>query len=138
MATREAQREYQRKWLAERRASWFRGQRCADCGTSENLELDHTDPAAKVDHKVWSWSQVRRAAELAKCVARCESCHAKKSGREAVHGERHGKAVATTEQVLEIRRRVASGERQAAVARDLGYSRSYIWDITHLRSRKFE
>lgn len=138
MATREAQREYQRKWMAERRAAWFRSRRCVDCGTDEDLELDHADPTQKTSHRVWSWSKERREAELSKCVARCESCHARKSGREAVWGERHGKALATTEQVVEIRRRVAAGERQASVARDLGYSRAYIWEIVHLRSRRFE
>ena len=37
--------------------------------------MHHIDPAQKVDHKVWSWSAVRRTAELTKCVPKCGKCH---------------------------------------------------------------
>ena len=67
----EKQREYQRQWMADRRAEWFSGKSCVDCGSTEALELDHVDPSIKIDHKVWSWSLERREAELAKCEARC-------------------------------------------------------------------
>lgn len=138
MATREAQREYQRRWLAERRATWFRNRVCIDCGTADGLELDHIDPRQKVTHKVWSWSAVRRNVELAKCVARCEKCHAKKSGREVARGERHGRSLASTEQVLEIRRRVAAGEKQTEVGLSMGLTRGYVNDIIRGRSRRYE
>lgn len=78
----EERRRYQREWLAARRSKWFRDKICADCGASEGLELDHVDPSKKVTHRIWSWSKERRDEELKKCVARCESCHRKRSSEQ--------------------------------------------------------
>jgi len=99
------QREYQRLWRAARRAEWFAGKTCVDCGTAESLDLDHEDRSTKVSHKVWSWSRVRREIELAKCVARCESCHAEKTRLrlEHVRGESHPGTSLTWSLVQEIR-----------------------------------
>jgi hypothetical protein len=81
--TREEQRAYQRAWVARRRKDWLEANGpCVRCGSSENLEVDHVDRAQKVSHKVWSWSAVRREAELAKCQVLCQPCHVKK-GQEA-------------------------------------------------------
>ena len=46
-----------------------------DCGTWENLQVDHVDARTKITHRVWFWSAKRREAELAKCVVRCDPCH---------------------------------------------------------------
>jgi 5-methylcytosine-specific restriction endonuclease McrA len=75
-------REYQRKWIAARRAEWFAGKACAMCGSKESLELDHIIPALKVDNHIWSWSKQRRDEELAKCQALCEECHKKKTAKD--------------------------------------------------------
>jgi len=76
-------RTYQRQWLAERRAEWFREHGpCALCGSSDDLQLDHIDPQQKVSHNVWSWSEQRRTAELAKCQVLCALCHYAKTGAE--------------------------------------------------------
>jgi len=89
-ATPEAQRAYQREWIKRRREEFLDGKVCVDCGADERLELDHIDPALKVDHKIWSWSEARREAEIAKCEIRCRPCHAKRHARLArskwVHG----------------------------------------------------
>lgn len=69
------QREYQRQWMANQRAVFFAGKSCVDCGSAEDLELDHLDKTTKADHRVWSWSSKRRQAELEKCVVRCDACH---------------------------------------------------------------
>lgn len=92
------QREYQRDWRAKRRAEWLAGKSCVDCGSIERLEIDHVDPTRKVSHKLWSWTQARREAELAKCVVRCAECHRERSAEQyseryrqpLVHGTRHG------------------------------------------------
>lgn len=76
------QREYQRKWMAARRAEYFDGKVCVDCGTDQDLELDHVNPAEKVSHRIWSWRDEKRFAELAKCVPRCRDCHFEKSFKE--------------------------------------------------------
>lgn len=80
-------REYSRQWIADRRASWFAGKICALCGGMQDLELDHTDPTTKVSHRIWSWSEARREAELAKCRVLCKACHGKKSATEVSRGE---------------------------------------------------
>jgi hypothetical protein len=74
-----AQRAYQARWVAERRRQFLEDKVCVDCSGTEDLNLDHVDPATKIDHRIWSWSESRRAAEIAKCAVRCHSCHVKKS-----------------------------------------------------------
>jgi len=78
-STKEAQVEYQRKWMAARRASYFSDKRCSECGSDIDLELDHIDPSMKVSHRIWSWSEEKRSAELAKCQVLCVECHRKKT-----------------------------------------------------------
>lgn len=87
------QREYQRKWMAQRREDFFHDKVCVDCGSSSQLEIDHVDPSQKVSHRLWSWSKARRDAELEKCVVRCKPCHLEKSIKsdflQPSHGTRH-------------------------------------------------
>jgi hypothetical protein len=88
----ERQREYMRNWIRQRREEWFQAHGpCVDCGSRENLELDHVDRNKKVTHRVWSWTAARRETELAKCVARCSECHLRKTVRE-LRGAEHGTA----------------------------------------------
>lgn len=49
----------------------------------------------------------------------------------AVHGEAHQSAKLTATDVLEIRRRVSSGEMQSVVASAFKVSRASIWQIVH-------
>lgn len=77
---RERQRRYVRYWYRLRRKQWFAANGpCKQCGSSENLELDHIDPAAKRHHTIWSWSEKRRTEELAKCQILCRVCHRAKT-----------------------------------------------------------
>jgi hypothetical protein len=74
------QREYQRDWLRRNRNAWVSANGpCVDCGSTEDLQVDHVDRSLKVTHRVWSWALPRRLAELAKCVVRCKVCHLRKS-----------------------------------------------------------
>lgn len=75
----DTQREYQRQWRAQRRAEWFEGKVCIDCGSEDELELDHEDPDNKITHNIWSWSAKRREEELKKCAPRCNPCHLEKT-----------------------------------------------------------
>lgn len=102
----ERQREYMREWYARRRAEWFEGKVCVDCGSTDRLELDHVDPATKVSHRIWSWSKARREAELAKCVVRCHDHHRAKT-LASDDCRQHGKV--TLEQADEIRALYAAG-----------------------------
>lgn len=60
------------------------GGRCAECGITEHLEIDHRDPATKSFDlgRMWSVSHSRYLAELDKCQLLCHEHHAEKSIRE--------------------------------------------------------
>jgi 5-methylcytosine-specific restriction endonuclease McrA len=73
------QKEYQREWCAKNRAAYMAGKSCVVCGSTQNLEVDHIEPEQKISHRIWSWSAVRRAAELAKCQILCTDCHLTKT-----------------------------------------------------------
>lgn len=83
-------RAYKREWVAKRRADWLAEHGpCVQCGSADFLEVDHIDRTTKIDHNIWSWSQVRRDAELAKCQVLCRDCHLAKTIAEkpqAKHG----------------------------------------------------
>lgn len=79
---KEKQREYQRKWKRERRERYFSDKECAECGSTENLELDHIDPDDKGTHKIWSFSKKKREKELEKCQVLCSDCHKEKTVKE--------------------------------------------------------
>ena len=131
----EQRREYQRKWVAQRRAEWFADKVCVDCGSADRLELDHVNPKIKVTHRVFSWSQERRERELAKCVARCATCHLIKSGGEKAMGQFNGNATMPDEKVADIKAMLASGLCQSEVARLTGVGRSVVWKIAHGKRR---
>lgn len=81
------QRQYRKRVYAERRAAFFADKVCVDCGATDDLHCDHRDPDEKIDHRVWTWTEKRRVAELAKCEVRCASCHRE---RHAVLRRSHG------------------------------------------------
>jgi hypothetical protein len=68
-------RRYQREWVANRRAEWFKDKSCVRCGSTVNLQIDHVDPSKKVSNRIFSWSKMRREEELAKCQVLCGDCH---------------------------------------------------------------
>ena len=87
--------KYQREWVAKRRADFFKDKKCVQCGSTERLELDHIDRETKESHSIWSWSEVRRLAEIAKCQVLCHECHRLKTRKE--------NSKLTEEQVRQIR-----------------------------------
>ena len=121
------QLSYQNDWMKRRRIEWCNSNGpCVDCDTWENLTVDHEDASQKVSHRIWSWSKERRDRELAKCVVRCWPCHMKKSANERAKGSQHGNSVLTEEVVLSIRERVANGESQIDLARELNVHKDTI------------
>lgn len=84
----EKQREYQRLWKRKRKEEWFLANGpCVDCGSWQNLELDHENPKEKIDHRVWSWELRKRLKELSKCKPRCRRCHRIKTNKDFGFGE---------------------------------------------------
>jgi hypothetical protein len=72
----------QRRWITRRRQAWLAANGpCAKCGSWENLEIDHIDPAQKTADVslIWSRAESYRLAELAKCQVLCKPCHREKS-----------------------------------------------------------
>ena len=84
------QREYQRRWIARQRAEFFAGKSCVQCGSRENLRLDHIDPSQKITHRIWSWTPKKRAVELAKCQLLCYPCHKSKTAQQLSKPNFHG------------------------------------------------
>lgn len=73
---REYQRRARREWRIRMLA--LLGGKCVVCGTTEDLEFHHVDPASKefnLSH-IWSHRLERQMAELAKCELRCGKHHA--------------------------------------------------------------
>lgn len=69
------QREYKRKWMAQRRYDFFKDKKCTRCGSVDSLQLHHINPEEKEDHKIWSWREERRLTEIQKCEVLCRDCH---------------------------------------------------------------
>jgi 5-methylcytosine-specific restriction endonuclease McrA len=78
----EKRKEYEKKWLANRRLEYFKDKKCVKCDSTEDLQLDHIDPKTKISHRIWSWSKKRREEELKKCQPLCKKCHTDKSALE--------------------------------------------------------
>lgn len=81
------QRQAQREWCARRRAEYFAGKACVECGATEDLHLHHRNPGEKVHHAIWSWREERRLDEIAKCDVLCQPCHER---HHAAQREQHG------------------------------------------------
>ncbi len=96
-------REYQRVWVANRRASWLaENGPCVVCQSWENLEVDHRDPKTKVSHRIWSWSKIRLLKELEKCQVLCHEHHVAKKDNSR-YGEEHYRAKLSSADIQQIR-----------------------------------
>jgi len=132
---REYLRAYQREWIKRRRLTWFKENGpCVDCGSAEDLELDHVDRSTKITHSVWSWALERRTAELAKCVVRCRPCHLAKTRRDVDRGEAVSHSKLTEVAVRDIRAQIAEGHSQVSIARQYGVHKATVNDIYKKKS----
>lgn len=54
---------------------------CAKCGSTDQLEIDHSDAKKKTYNiaKIWNYSNGRLQEELKKCQLLCAACHSIKS-----------------------------------------------------------
>lgn len=93
MSEQEYQRNYQLQRYHRRHAQAIviLGGKCVKCGATEDLQIDHVDPATKEIElsKLWGVSEERWKRELAKCQLLCRPCHKTKTSSEQrrdVHG----------------------------------------------------
>lgn len=79
-------REYNKRryWKLKAEAHEFLGGKCAECGNTDRLEMDHIDPSTKtVDvSRFCSMSRVRFLEELKLCQLLCHEHHKAKTIRE--------------------------------------------------------
>lgn len=76
---REYLRNFQRKWLAKRKADWIAEHGpCFKCGSDIDLKVTHADPSTKLYDIARMWSLAldnpKRISELAKCHVICDDC----------------------------------------------------------------
>lgn len=119
---------YQNARIKRLREEWFaKNGPCVKCGSSKDLQVDHVDSTKKVTHRVWSWSKIRREAELAKCQVLCAECHRDKSRLEAARGIDASDHKLTNALVREIRRAYLAGEAtQEELAEDAGVHKTTV------------
>jgi hypothetical protein len=138
---REKRNAYQNAWMQRRRNAWIAEHGpCIDCRSWDELQVDHVDASTKITHRIWSWSRVRREAELAKCVVRCKPCHEQKTVRNRERasqkpGENHTQAKLTRQQADDIRTSVLTN---AQLARLYRVHPSHISRIRRGERRSFE
>jgi hypothetical protein len=74
---------YMKRWYDRRHAEAVAalGGHCARCPTTEDLQFDHIDPAVKTMEiaRMWTASEKRFRAELAKCQLLCRPHHLDKT-----------------------------------------------------------
>lgn len=78
----EKARAWMLAWINRRRQDWItENGPCAKCGSGEQLEIDHIDPALKSMQPSHLWTRRKeiRDLELAKCQVLCKACHAAKT-----------------------------------------------------------
>lgn len=88
-SNKSVQLDYQRRWMLRRRMEWIsaNGGACVQCGSTDNLEVDHVTPSNKITHRVWSYASGFRERELSKCQILCHKCHQEKHLK-VTHGTR--------------------------------------------------
>jgi 5-methylcytosine-specific restriction endonuclease McrA len=80
-------REYMARRYDRRKAAAIDqlGGKCVRCGTKDDLDFDHMDPATKsftIARRLAGVSEAKLQAELAKCQLLCGPCHLEKSRSE--------------------------------------------------------
>ena len=131
-------KKYQREWIAKRRSDWIIGNGpCKNCGSWDQLEVDHINPEEKEYNisQIWSRKQEVRDKELAKCQVLCEDCHKEKTiiNKEfgiCRFGENHPLIKLTDNDVLEIRNTYKKGGiTHKQIAEKYNVGRSTITEI---------
>lgn len=136
MASREYHQKYERDRWEKRYPEALRtlGGRCVECGTTEDLQFDHVDPATKLfnisegatrnENLFWD--------EVAKCQLLCVPHHKDKTASDGhiwLEGTNNTNNKLRDLDVLYIRELYRLGHSQRAIAREFGVARQTIMSI---------
>jgi len=136
----EAKKQYQREWMAARRAEGiaYLGGKCVSCGSKKDLQIDHKDSKKKISHRIWSWAEPKRKAELDKCQLLCIDCHKKKTkeNEEALRGSKLKQSKLDEEKVVKIRLLHAEGTSMSKLAKQFGVDKMQISRVVNKRTWK--
>ena len=113
------------------------GGKCVQCGSVDDLQIDHKDPATKEFpvSKFWSLSRQKLQKELNKCQLLCEKCHAEKTRKDgsSFKNQPNGSACSWSKlneySVLAIRTRLEGGTKISELAKQYGVCRGTIASI---------
>ncbi len=92
-AIAQQQTDYINKLIQQRRKQWINENGpCKNCGSFDNLEVDHIDPSTKAIHTshIWTREERIRIRELSKCQVLCKPCHQNKTSKENKKEVTHG------------------------------------------------
>lgn len=99
---REQYNAYMRDYILKRyhrrmtEARTFLGGKCVECGSSNNLQLDHIDRKTKEGTvaNIWSYSKEKFWKEVKKCQLLCQPCHIVKGRKfgDVMPATTHGKS----------------------------------------------
>ena len=98
----------QRHMVHQRRNEYLADKHCVRCKSTKKLEIHHINQAEKDTHRIWSWSEDRRKAELAKCQVLCSACHKIATAKQSAV-ETHA-VVTSAQMVVDAYQRIRSGE----------------------------
>jgi len=79
--------------MKQRRDEWILANGpCAQCGSWDNLEVDHKNPEEKSYNPALLWSRNKefRDRELTKCQVLCKDCHLEKTAKYQEDNRKHG------------------------------------------------
>lgn len=114
-----------RKARRMQEATKLLGGSCVVCGSVENIQFDHVDPATKlwnISDGAWKASEKAFWAEVAKCQLLCKPCHKAKTKAEGWLGAKGEKQLSAKLRELDvkyIRELYRLGHSKAAIAEEL-------------------
>lgn len=117
----------------------YLGSKCADCGKTSTLQVDHTDHLTKGFDisKNWSRSWDILEPELDKCQLLCKKCHLSKSKDEGSLnknkpvGSRVKGSKLTDGKVIDIKQKLSIGQSMVKLSREYQVSYGAIKQIKY-------
>src|SRR5699024_9816637 len=113
---------------------------CNKCGSYKDLEVDHINPEEKnmESRSIWTRREEIRDNELSKCQVLCRDCHIDKTKKENEErgvlfkkGSQNPASKIDKDDVIDIKKRLNTGEAQKSIAKDYPVSRQTISKIKH-------